>query len=377
MKKYQITQASVPKGVIDLGVGQPQVELLPLKKIKRAADHQLSEANPEILQYGAQQGSDRLRVALAAFLSDACGLRMDREEILITAGISQALDLICTLFVKPGDTIIVEEPSYFLALRIFADHHLNVVGAPMDRNGLIVEGLEARVKKYRPKLVYTIPVFHNPAGVTLSEKRREALIRLSNQYDFLVVADEVYQLLSYGEKPPPPMAAFKGAEGVVSLGSFSKILAPGLRLGWMQADKKILERVSMCGLLDSGGGSNPFTAGIVASVIDLGLQKEILDGFKDTYKRRKAFFGKRLQERIPELDFRIPEGGFFIWARFKDGRDAGKLLVAAKQQRVGFQPGCRFSSVQGFNDYLRLCFSYYNRDDLEKGVARLAKAIAG
>ena len=156
----------------------------------------------------------------------------------MTAGVSQALDLICTLLTRPGDTIIVEEPSYFLALRIFRDHHLNIVGTPMDENGLVIPELEERVKKYNPKLVYTIPVYHNPTGVTLSADRREDLVRLSAKHDFLIVADEVYQLLAYTDTPPPPMVFFDTAERVISLGSFSKILAPGLRLGWMHASQK-------------------------------------------------------------------------------------------------------------------------------------------
>jgi 2-aminoadipate transaminase len=242
MKKMQITQASVPEGVIDLGIGQPQVDLLPLDKVNLAWEHQRKQANPELLQYGMQQGDARLRKELAGFLGQAYNAEVSPEALLVTGGVSQALDLICTLLTRPGETIIVEEPSYFLALRIFRDHHLNIVGTPMDENGLVIPALEERVKQYNPKLVYTIPVYHNPTGVTLSADRREDLVRLSARYNFLIVADEVYQLLAYTDTPPPPMVFFDTGEHVISLGSFSKILAPGLRLGWMHAARNFWNR---------------------------------------------------------------------------------------------------------------------------------------
>jgi len=375
MKKMQITQASVPDGVIDLGIGQPQVDLLPLDRMNLAWEHQLKQANPEILQYGLQQGDARLRKELAGFLTQACNNEVGPESLLVTGGISQALDLICTLLTRPGDTIIVEEPSYFLALRIFRDHHLNIVGTPMDENGLIIPALEERVKQYKPKLVYTIPVYHNPAGVTLPAHRREDLVRLSTRYDFLILADEVYQLLSYADTPPLPMAFFDTAERVISLGSFSKILAPGLRLGWMHAQKQLLEPFWMCGSLDSGGGSNPFNAAIVSSAIELGLLQENLMDLKTTYTTRRDVLCRALKEHLPELKFTQPDGGFFIWAELAGGMDAEKILKKAAPYDVGFQPGSRFSSMNGIGSFLRLCFAYYAEEDLVEGVARLAQAI--
>ena len=375
MKKMQITQATVPEGVIDLGIGQPQVDLLPLDKMNLAWGHQLKQANPEILQYGLQQGDARLRRELAGFLTQAYNNAVGPESLLVTGGISQALDLICTLLTRPGDTIIVEEPSYFLALRIFRDHHLNIVGTPMDEDGLIIPALEERVKQYQPKLVYTIPVYHNPAGVTLPVQRRADLVRLSTRYDFLIVADEVYQLLSYADTPPPPMAFFDTAERVVSLGSFSKIMAPGLRLGWMHAQQQILEPFWMCGLLDSGGGSNPFNAAIVSSAIELGLLQENLLHLKKTYTTRRDVLCRAINEHLPGLKFNQPDGGFFVWAELAGRMDAERILEKALRHDMGFQPGVRFSSMNGLGSFLRLCFAYYAEKDLVEGVARLALAI--
>jgi len=375
MSKLQATQTIVAEGVIDFGVGQPQADLLPLGRLKKAAEHQFNHGNSTILQYGMQQGDANFRMILAGFLGREYGVEVDEEALLITAGVSQALDFICSLLTKPGDTIIVEEPSYFLALRIFADHHLNIVGTPMDENGLIIQALQENLRKYSPKLVYTMPVFHNPTGVTLPSDRRERLVRLSEQYDFLIVADEVYQLLAYTDTPPLPMTTFDSAGHVISLGSFSKILAPGLRLGWMHAEKRLLEPFLVCGLLDSGGGLNPFNSSIVCSMIELGLQKENLIHLKEVYKARMGLLGDALREKIPVLDFSMPGGGFFIWARFKDETDAQTILERSADHRVGFQLGSRFSSMNGLNTFLRLCFAYYGANDLVEGVERLARAI--
>ena len=371
----QIVQARVPEGVIDLGVGQPQTGLLPLDMVNKAWEHQMQQGNPEILQYGVQQGDERLRKALAGFLGQAYRRDVDRNELLVTGGISQALDLVCTLLTRPGDTIIVEEPSYFLALLIFRDHHLNIVGTPMDENGLVIAELEKRVQKYNPKLVYTVPVYHNPSGVTLAAERRAALAGLSKKYDFMIVADEVYQLLAYTDTPPPPMVYFDAGDRVISLGSFSKILAPGFRLGWMHATRKLLKPFWMCGLLDSGGGSNPFNAAIVASAIELGLLRENLLQLKAIYAKRRDVLSRALHEHLPRLKFLLPHGGFFIWATLAGGMDAEELLERAIRGDMGFQPGVRFSSTGRFRSVLRLCFTYYGEEDLREGVRRLACAI--
>ena len=207
----------------------------------------------------------------------------------MTAGASQALDLICTLYTQPGDVVFVEEPSYFLALRIFADHRLRVVGVPTDAEGLRIDALEELLRQQRPAFLYTIPTHQNPAGFTLPLARRRRLVELAQQHGFLVVADEVYHLLSYGAPPPPPLASWAATGAVLALGSFSKILAPGLRLGWLQAAPEHIHRLVTSGLLDSGGGLNPFTSGLVRVALERGWQEEHLG---------------RLRRRLPQADRR-------------------------------------------------------------------------
>ncbi len=375
MAKIQVAQISVPEGWIDFGIGQPHVDILPLEQLAEAATHRFKQGDRNILQYGMQQGNANFRNSLARFLSAQYERAVDPDHLFITAGISQALDQICALHTRPGDTVIVEEPSYFLALRIFADYKLKVISTPIDEDGIIIEALEEKLANQKPVFIYTIPVFHNPAGVTLSVNRREKLVNLVEKYGFLVVADEVYQMLAYSATPPPPMTYFDTSARVLSLGSFSKILAPGLRLGWMQAKPSLLEPFIVCGYLDSGGGLNPFVSSIVNSMIELGLQKDYLEFLKKTYRNRKAVLSKALREHIPLLTYTDPDGGYFIWSHLPEETDAETLLEAAKKYRVGFQPGVKFSSVKGLLNDLRFCFAFYGEADLLEGVERLSRII--
>ena len=271
--------------------------------------------------------------------------------------------------------MFVEEPSYFLALRIFADYGLKVISTPIDEDGIIIDALAEKLEKHNSVFIYTIPAFHNPAGVTLSADRREKLVSLSEKHDFFIVADEVYQLLSYTAMPPSPMTYFDRSARVLSLGSFSKILAPGLRLGWMQAKPSLLEPFIVCGYLDSGGGLNPFVSSIVESLIELGLQKDYLNFLKKTYRNRMVKLSKALREHIPRLTYTDPAGGYFIWSYLPDGTDAETLLAEANKHQVGFQPGIKFSSDKGLRNYLRFCFAFYGEADLLEGVERLSRII--
>jgi DNA-binding transcriptional MocR family regulator len=341
----------------------------------KAADHRLAQGDRSILQYGMQQGDGNFRVSLSQFLSAEYGKPVDPDHLFITAGISSALNQICALHTSPGDAVIVEEPTYFLALRIFADFKLKIISTPIDENGLITEALEENIARYKPVFIYTIPTFHNPAGVTLSADRREMLVGLAEEYDSLIVADEVYQMLSYGPSPPLPMTYYDNSARVLSLGSFSKILAPGLRLGWMQADPALLEPFIVCGYLDSGGGLNPVVSSIVNSMIELGLQKDYLNFLRETYQGRLAALNKALSQHMPALRYAVPDGGYFIWSYLPEGANAEALLAEANNHQVGFQPGIKFSSAGGLRNYLRFCFAYYGKEQLVEGVERLAKVI--
>ena len=368
------SQIHIPEGMIDLGAGDPDFSLLPLGMLQRAAEACFAKGDPSFLQYGAEQGDGYFRLALAEFLSQGYGFPVDFDNLFVTNGISNALDLICAHFTSPGDTIFVEEPTYFLALRIFDDHDLCMVPIQTDENGLVIEALEEKLKEIQPKFLYTVPTFQNPGGFTLPQNRRDRLVQLSQGYDFLIVADEVYHFLNYSDQQIKPFAAYTDLQTVISLGSFSKILAPGLRLGWMQAHPKNIKHLTSRGVLDSGGGLNPFTSAIVRELIEAGDLEKNIAKLIDTYHLRLKAMDAALRSELPQAEFETPQGGFFLWVRLP-GMDGGGLREKAREFNVGFRQGVLFSSQNGMLDYIRLCYTFYDEEKITEGIRRLKACL--
>ena len=367
-------QTYVPEGMIDLGVGNPSFSLLPLDMLQRAAEACFARNDPTFLQYGAEQGDGYFRLTLAEFLSRGYGFPVDFDNLFVNNGISNGLDAICTYFTLPGDTIFVEEPSYFLALRIFADHDLRMVPIQTDENGLVIEDLEEKLEQTQPKFFYIIPTFQNPGGHTLTQERRDRLVQLSQEHDFLIVADEVYHFLNYSNKQIKPFAAYTDRETVISLSTFSKILAPGLRLGWMQAHPSRIKPLVDNGLMDSGGGLNPFTSAIVRELIEAGDLEKNIDSLIATYRSRLKVMDATLRREIPQAEFETPQGGYFFWMRLP-GVDTGQLREKAREFDIGLRQGVLFSSQGGMRDYMRLCYTFYDEEKIEEGVRRLKRCL--
>jgi len=371
------TQADTSPGMIDLAIGHPSPSLLPLDLIRRAAEQRLSTDFTSYLQYGYEPGDGYFRAALADFLSRHYGRKAREQQLFISGGASQALDLFCSLYTKPGDVVLVEEPTFFLALRIFRDHRLRILSVPTDEEGLLIHALEEQLRNLHPVFLYTVPTHQNPSGATLPQGRRRRLVELSRENRFLIVADEVYHLLSYGEQAPPPLAAFIREGTILSLGSFSKILAPGLRLGWVQGSPRLLRPLAECGLLDSGGGLNPFVSALVLSAIQTGMLDAHLQQLRGEYGRRLQAMSEAIRDSLGGMvEFSQPGGGFFFWLRLTDGRDSATLLNAARKHRTSFVPGSAFSAEGGLRDRLRLSFSYHGPEELKAGVQRLAASLS-
>jgi len=376
MTEFQITQFELPADFIDLGMGNPDLDLLPLDALRQSSDAFFALDDPRPLQYGIEQGNGYFRLALASFLTDAYGSYVDPDLLFITSGASTALDLICSLFTRPGDVVFAEEPSYFLALRIFEDHGLRVVPIPMDDEGLSLTEVEETLAEYSPKFLYTIPSFQNPSGRTLSLKRRERLVELAQRFEFLLVADEVYHILAYGQAPPQPFAQFaKDEKQVISINSLSKIMAPGLRLGWVQAHPTLIQRMASCGLLDSGGGMNPFTSALVRIFIENGGLTKNITTISAEYVSRLKKLDESLQLYLPEAEYSQPDGGFFFWVRLP-GMDTEKLRLRVNENRVDFRPGMLFSSRGELRDFMRLSFCVHSPDEIEEGVKRIRDSLA-
>lgn len=386
----ETTQAWAPPDVTDLGIGQPNDGILPVEILDRAAAATLGRGVRHPLQYGTERGDGHLRLALARFLAPRYGgahdapVEADPSAMLVTNGNSHALDLLCAALTEPGDTVLVEDPTYHLALGILRDHGLRTVGVPVDDGGLSIEALELALAELsaqgrQPRLLYTVPAYHNPTGATLSDERRRHLVALALEHGFWIVADEVYHLLRYRADPgPAPMAAHVDSGVVLSLGTFSKILAPGLRLGWLQGPEELVAGLTRRGVMASGGGFNPFTAAVVAPALDDGSVARYLDDtLRPLLAHRAAVMAAALRAHVPpEVAWSEPDGGYFFWLRFPDGTDTARWLQAAAERKVGFRPGSLFSVSGRWAERMRLSFCFYDADAITPAVALLGQAIA-
>jgi DNA-binding transcriptional MocR family regulator len=363
-------------GTIDFGVGQPSADLLPLRRLRAASERFFTNAQPIELNYGEKPGDSRFRAALADFLTRAVGHAASADSLFLTAGTSQALDFVCHRFTRPGDTVFVEDPTYFLAFQVFRDHGLDIIGIPLDGFGMDIDALEREIARRRPRLVYTIPTFNNPTGETLSHERRERLVRLSVEHDFTVVADEVYQLLYYAEPPPPALGTWVNRGNVLSLGSFSKIVAPGMRLGWIQTDAARISHLLASGAIISGGNFNHFGSHVVRQMLEDGTLAELLTELRLAYSARVAAMDEALHEHLGGIaTWRKPEGGYFFWVTLPPSLDAEKLREAARAAGTGYQSGSKCSVSGGGRNCLRLCFAYYSPPEIREGIARLGAAL--
>ena len=366
-----------PPGTINLGIGQPSADLLRVDLLREASEAFFHHAHPFDLNYGPQAGDERFLESLAGYLSRGYKATVSPDSLFLTAGSSQGLDFVSTVFGNSGDTVFVEEPSYFLAFQILRDHGLHLVGVPVDDDGMRTDALEALLKEHDPTLVYIIPSYHNPGGHCMSHQRRARLMELSRQHGFLIVADEVYQLLHYHEEPPPAFGTMIDCDTVLSLGSFSKILAPGMRLGWIQAGPGLRKRLQENGFVSSGGSINHYASHIVRHAIDLGLLEKLVRELRAAYRDRVQVMQESLEAHLGHLaTWQRPRGGYFFWLRFDESVDTAAFLDRARELQTGFQAGALFSCDGRLGNYLRLSFAHYDEDDIREGVARIGRVFA-
>jgi len=313
---------------------------------------------------------------MADWLSEHYPLAVAADNLLITNGSTNALDRICASFARPGDTVLVDDPTYFIARRLLADHELNLIAIPRDSDGPDLQALSELIEQHKPAFCYCIPTFHNPCGDTLSSERRAQLVDIARQHNCPLVADEVYQLLHFDTPPPAPLASFDTRAPVISIGSFSKILAPGLRLGWIQTNPELLDKLTQSAVFNSGGGLNPFTSALVQPLLqDDRLNAHLVQLRQQLKSRCRALVTALHQEMGEAISFTAPQGGYFIWAKSNRPIDTETLLPEAIAAGVGFLPGARFSGHPDHHSALRLCFAYYPEDLLVDAVVRLASVI--
>ena len=354
----------------------------PAEELIAAAAEALTHDPQQALNYGTEMGPAPLRDYLRARHAREEGLALAPDELFITGGASAGLDMAVRLLTAPGDVVLVEAPSFHEALALIRDYPVRVAAVPLDEEGLIPEALAERLAALvrageRPALLYTIPTFQNPSGVTMSPARRRAVLELAARYGLLVVEDDVYRDLYFDEPPPPSLLQLDEARRwVVRLGSFSKILAPGLRLGWAAGPAEHVRRLAFCGLMTSSGGANPWAALTVTRFCLQGHLEPHVRRLRQTYARRRdALLGALAREMPAGVRWTEPGGGFFVWLTLPPPLTAEALLRAAAKEGLTFVPGGPFYAEGGGERQLRLPFSTIEPAEMVRGAAALGALI--
>jgi DNA-binding transcriptional MocR family regulator len=377
------SQLQLRPGIADFSWGHPNAALLPAEALAAAASAALARSPAAMLGYGPEQGPGSLIEQIRARLGRIEGVTPPAEQLMVTGGTSQALDMLCAQLSRPGDVVLAEAPTYHLALRVFRDRGLRIVTVPGDGQGMHVEAAEAtlanlRANGQRVAFLYVVATFGNPSGATLAPERRSALAALAGRLGLHVLEDDVYGELWYDAPPPTPIFNLLPGGPVVRLGSYAKVLAPGLRMGWMLASPELVGRCTGSGLLDSGGGINHFTAMVLASLLEMGFLDEHIARVRAVLRGRRDTLMAALARHLPGgCTWNPALGGYFVWVRLPEQLDAAALLPAAEAAGVAYLPGTRFYADGGGANYLRLSFSLLEPEELEAGAARLGAVLHG
>ena len=370
--------ASRPE-VVSLAGGMPYVRALPEELVRSALDRVMSVEGPTALQYGSGQGVPHLREQILEVMALE-GISASMDNVVVTTGSQQALDLVTKLFIDPGDVILAEAPSYVGAIGVFRSYQAHMVHVLTDENGLVPEALRETILRLRAenrtiKFLYTIPNFHNPAGVTLSAERRPEILAICKEHNILILEDNPYGLLSFDE-PVPPAIRSLDEDGVVYLGSFSKTLAPGFRVGWALAPHAIREKLVLAAEAAILCPSS-FSQLVISEYLTQADWRGQIDEFRSVYRERRDAMLEALDEHLPELTWNVPNGGFYIWVGLPEQLDSKAMLPRAVTELVAYTPGTAFFANGDGRQNLRLSFSYPTPENIKIGIRRLATVIQG
>lgn len=364
--------------VVSLAGGMPNISGLPLDFLAEMSARLIRDRGTKILQYGGGQGEEELREMISEVMRPD-GVRGHPDDITVTTGSQQALDLISEIFLNPGDVVIAEAPSYVGALGTFRAYQANVVHVTMDQDGLIPEELESTISDLenagKPiKFLYTIPNFHNPAGVCLSAERRPQVAEICARHHVLIVEDNPYGLLGFDGDPIPAIQTFN-PDGVVYLGSFSKTFAPGYRVGWALAPAAVNARLV---LANENALLCPTTFGQISIAEYLRTYDwyQQVKEYRAMYHERGAAMQQALHTYLPMCTWTEPEGGFYTWVKLPDGLDAHAMLPRAVTNLVAYVSGTAFYADGQGRDHMRLSFCYPTPENIEEGVRRLSTVIS-
>ena len=362
-------------GIIMFGSGDAYPESLP--DMSEFAQRATVKYRTETLQYAPRQGLPELREWIARHV-DREGVHVDADSILVVHGAKQGIDLACKLFLDPGDAIVVTRPTYQSALGVFHGWEASFVEVSLDADGMIVDELAATLAERArgglpaPKFVYDVPEFHNPTGVTLSGARRAALVDLATRHGMLILEDDPYRRIRFTGESVLPIKALDRHGCVLGLGTFAKLVAPGLRVGWVISTPEIVARLAA---LKADGGSCPLTQRMLVEYCRAGrLEPDIRDRIR-TYMGHRDVMAQAVREHLPQASFDLPQGGYYLWLRLPDGVDSDRLATLAEAQGVFILPASQFHASPGPRNYIRLAYSYASPSEIVEGVRRLARAL--
>ena len=363
--------------VISFAGGLPAPELFPTEQLKKVDDAVLTKEGREALQYGTTEGYNPLRKQIAARMKQAFMVDCDIDNITITSGSQQGLSMLAQIFINPGDVVLVESPTYLGALNAFKLCKPEFVEVPTDEKGIIPEELEKILEKYgdRVRMMYVIPEFQNPTGITWPVERRKAFMDLINRYDFPVLEDDPYGELRYDGDKVPSLKSMDTKGNIIFLGSFSKILMPGLRIAWMVADPVIIDKVvKLKQAVDLQASS--FGQRQTSYYIDMFDLDEHVAKIKALYKKRRDLMCESMKKYFPEgITFTYPEGGLFTWVTLPEGMDAKELMPKVLAKNVAYVPGGPFYPHGGNANHFRLNYSNMPEDRIVEGIKRLADVL--
>lgn len=361
--------------VISFAGGLPAPELFPVEEFKRVAEEVLDEKGTAALQYGPTEGYLPLREKIVERMKKV-KVDLESDNILITNGSQQGLDFSARIFINPGDVIICESPSYLGAINAFKAYEPRFVEVETDDEGMIMEDLEKALKENENvKFIYVIPDFQNPSGKTWSLKRRKGLVELANKYNVAIIEDNPYGELRFEGEILPAVKHFDTEGRVIFLGTFSKIFCPGLRLGWVAADKEVLNKYV---LVKQGADlqSSTISQMEVAKFLEVYDIEEHIEKLKKVYKKRKDLMIKTMEEEFPEgIKFTNPEGGLFTWVVLPKHINARKLAEKALEKNVAFVPGGSFFPNGGNENTFRMNYSNMDEERIVEGIKRLASVL--
>jgi DNA-binding transcriptional MocR family regulator len=370
-------------GIISFAGGFPDPALFDAEGIAQASAAVLANSPGPVLQYGATEGFQPLREAISGFMAGK-GSTVKPEGLIVTTGSQQALDLIGKTMISPGDKVIVEAPTFLATIQCFRLYGAHIIGAPIDADGVDVDKLEALIEEHQPKLVYLIPSFGNPSGATLSLARRQRILEIAVRTQTLIVEDDPYGELYFDAPPPPSLLALSdhvpgSRDWLAYCGSFSKILSPGLRVGWMVAPPEWLAKATMCKQFSDAHTSN-LTQAICAHYLTLNRLNPSLAVVRKTYAERARVMAESLRRELGDaIEFNPPRGGMFFWARLTGAKgqpaNATEFAKRAIDQLVAFVPGAPFYAHDPDMATLRLSFATADVAKIEEGIARLGRAL--